>query len=1110
MRGEEVEPRTGAGDGLYARTTPPKIYYLHPLMAGRLPDWRPHLARAAALGFTHIDIAPPFQPHGSGNVFLADDFEKPNPLLGTSGSADGTVADIAAACRAFGLALLIDIVLDRVARGGAMARSAPRWFREDVGAASTLDPRRTRHDADAADANFEDPAAGPELTTWWVDRLVRLAQAGAHGFRLLGLDHVPAAAMATILRSVRDENSRCRFLGWTPGIPRARLAALSDVGFDHVFASTPWWDGRATWFVEEYEALRRIAPVIGVAEAPFGERLASRAGPFTSLAQVYRRALRMAAATGNGLLMPMGFEFAARIVMDAATSAPEDLAEAAAASELDLSDDIKSANALVDQLAALNAIGETRQLTGPASAVTALLKVDASDARDAENGIVVLINTDDRQPQPIPASLDPLGPEAGTAFGHPRLIDGREAPAALAPEEIRILSVTRTPPIADKAARNGRALTEAIKAPRIVIDRIDPHVEGGPFAVKRVIGQPVTVEADIFTDGHDLLGAELLWRAVDEKDWTRVPLTPVGNDRWRGNFTPPRIGRHLFTVEAWRDDFGTLCRDIELKARAGVDVALELVEARQHLEAVLAQAVPCNTTAIRNVLSVLAAGDAAASVEALISQQTRAAVAASEPRPFATRHALLTLDVERPQAEFASWYELFPRSQTDDPARHGTFADVIARLPDIRAMGFDVLYFPPIHPIGRTNRKGRNNSLTPGSDDHGSPYAIGGDEGGHDAIHPELGTLDDFRRLIAAARENGLEIALDFAIQCSPDHPWLREHPDWFRWRPDGSVKYAENPPKKYQDIVNVDFYAEGAVPNLWTALRDIVLFWAKEGVRTFRVDNPHTKPLPFWQWMIADVRGRYPDIIFLSEAFTRPKMMYRLAKLGFSQSYTYFTWRNHKQELAEYLTELTTTNVREFFRPHFFVNTPDINPYFLQSSGRPGFLIRAALAATMSGLWGLYSGFEFCEAAALPGREEYLDSEKYEIRVRDPSAPNIIPEISALNRIRRGNPALHSHLGITFYNAFNDQILLYGKARAPIEDMILVAVSLDPHQAQEADFEVPLWEWGLADDASIAVEDLMRQQQFVWTGKVQHLRLDPTELPFAIWRLTPLSRGVS
>jgi starch synthase (maltosyl-transferring) len=462
------------------------------------------------------------------------------------------------------------------------------------------------------------------------------------------------------------------------------------------------------------------------------------------------------------------------------------------------------------------------------------------------------------------------------------------------------------------------------------------------------------------------------------------------------------------------------------------------------------------------------------------------------------------VQVDRQAASFAAWYELFPRSQTDDPGRSGTFADVAERLPAIRRMGFDVVYFPPIHPIGLKNRKGRNNSLTAGPDDPGSPYAIGAAEGGHDAVHPELGGLEDFRALVAAAHAEGLEVALDFAVQCSPDHPWLAEHPGWFAWRPDGSLKYAENPPKKYEDIVNVDFYAADAVPGLWRALRDVIAFWIAQGVAIFRVDNPHTKPLPFWEWLIADIQAIHPEVIFLAEAFTRPKLMYRLAKLGFTQSYTYFTWRNGKAELTEYLTELTTTEAREFFRPHFFVNTPDINPYFLQTSGRAGFLIRAALAATLSGLWGIYSGFELCEFEPLPGREEYKDSEKYEVRVRDWSRPgNIIAEIATLNRIRNAEPALQSHLGLTFYNAFNGRIIYFGKSVPGQPDKILVAISLDPHGVQEADFEVPLWEWGLPDHGRAEVADLVNGYRFVWNGKMQHVRLTQ-ESPFAIWRARP------
>ena len=488
----------------------------------------------------------------------------------------------------------------------------------------------------------------------------------------------------------------------------------------------------------------------------------------------------------------------------------------------------------------------------------------------------------------------------------------------------------------------------------------------------------------------------------------------------------------------------------------------------------------------------------------LAAPETLETVARADDRRFLVKSTSYFVDAEGKAARFASWYEMFPRSQTDNPMRSGTLRDVIAGLPRIAEMGFDVLYLTPIHPIGKTRRKGRNNALEAGPNDPGSTYAIGSPEGGHDAIHPDLGTTEDFRALVLAAHEHGMEIALDFAIQCSRDHPWLTQHKGWFAWRPDGSIHFAENPPKKYEDIVNIDFYATDALPGAWLALRDIVLHWIDAGVRIFRVDNPHTKPFPFWEWMIGDVRARHPNTIFLSEAFTRPKIMYRLAQIGFSQSYTYFMWRNTKRELTDYLTELTRPPVSDFFRPHFFVNTPDINPYFLQTSGRSGFLIRAALATTLSGLWGMYSGYELCESDALPGREEYKDSEKYEIKPRDWHAPgNIIDEITALNRLRKGEPALQSHLGLTFYNAFNDNILYYGKTAPGHRDRILVAVSLDPHNAQEADFEIPLWEWELGDDQALEGEDLLRGMRWVWHGKIQHMRLTP-DAPYAIWRVRP------
>jgi starch synthase (maltosyl-transferring) len=628
----------------------------------------------------------------------------------------------------------------------------------------------------------------------------------------------------------------------------------------------------------------------------------------------------------------------------------------------------------------------------------------------------------------------------------------------------------------------------AVKAPRIAIEAISPTVDGGRFAVKRRVGDWVEVEVDLISDGHELLAGVLLWRAQDSAAWQETPLRLINNDRWTARFHLARLGRYVFTIEAWRDEFGTFQNDLRKKNVPGRDLTQEIEEGRALLS--------------RHAPQLLAAMQQAP-LSVLLADATAEAVAQARHRPFLVHYEpIIPVDAEREVAEFASWYELFPRSQSGDQSRHGTFDDVISRLPAIRDMGFDVVYFPPIHPIGRANRKGRNNALTAAEGDPGSPYAIGGIEGGHDAIHPELGTLDDFRHLVAEAKAHGMEVALDFAIQCSPDHPWLRDHHDWFAWRPDGSIKYAENPPKTYEDIVNVDFYGSGAVPDLWIGLRDVVQFWIDQDVRIFRVDNPHTKPLPFWEWMIADIRARHPDTIFLAEAFTRPKMMYRLAKIGFSQSYTYFTWRDTASEMRDYLVELTTTPPREFFRPHFFVNTPDINPVFLQQSGRSGFLIRAALAATLSGLWGVYSGFELCEGGALPGREEYLNSEKYEIRAWDWQRPgNIVDVITKLNAIRRANPALHSHLNLQFLSSTDPDVLVYAKSVSG--NTVVVAVSFDPNAPHETDIVVPASLWERSADVALTGTDLLAGHEFPWRTGPTHIGLNPG-MPFLIWRLRP------
>ncbi|MGH8117813.1 MAG: alpha-1,4-glucan--maltose-1-phosphate maltosyltransferase [Rhodanobacteraceae bacterium] len=635
-----------------------------------------------------------------------------------------------------------------------------------------------------------------------------------------------------------------------------------------------------------------------------------------------------------------------------------------------------------------------------------------------------------------------------------------------------------------------------------MIENVWPEIDCGRHPVKRVAGDALEVWADILCDGHDALAACVRWRDAEAPAWREAPMAAVDNDRWRGRFPLEAIGRRQYTIVAWRDRFATWRSDFLKKREAGQPVELEAIEGHGLVAEAAAHAKRADRRALAATVRRLddAESDHAAILlqDDLLERMRRAA-----PRTDLARYRhTLEVIVDRRAAIFGAWYEMFPRSAGNDAQRHGTFDDVIARLPYVRDLGFDVLYLPPIHPIGGTHRKGRNNALAAAPGDPGSPWAIGSAEGGHDAVHSELGTLDDFRRLVAAAQAHGIEIALDFAIQCSRDHPWITEHPEWFDWRPDGSIRFAENPPKQYEDIVNVHFY-RGALPSLWYALRDAVLFWIEQGVRIFRVDNPHTKPVPFWEWLIREVQDLHPDVIFLAEAFTRPKMMQKLAKVGFTQSYTYFTWRNTKAELAEYLTELTDDLPKEYLRPNFFVNTPDINPPFLQTGGRAAFRVRAALAATLSSLWGVYSGFELCEAAAIPGREEYLDSEKYQLKVRDFDAPgNIRDDIARLNRIRRENPALQEVANLRFHPAHDDNVIFYSKATADRDNVLLIAVNLDPHHPHEADSELPLYMLGLDDDDSIDVEDLMEGYRFTWRTKWQRLKLDPEAKPFGIWRI--------
>jgi starch synthase (maltosyl-transferring) len=640
---------------------------------------------------------------------------------------------------------------------------------------------------------------------------------------------------------------------------------------------------------------------------------------------------------------------------------------------------------------------------------------------------------------------------------------------------------------------------------RIVISEVFPQVDDGRYPAKFCVGDRLEVSANVFTDGHSELSVDLEIRPPQGSAVVRIPMRPLGNDRWSAEHSLTIRGAYTFIIIAWRNDFATWLSDARKRITAQQPMETELEQAKTLLAEGLRNA--SGSSAEREFQELVARVCECSTLEEhmslLGSAETRRLFRTAGPRA----HEIVSeqdfpLIVERKRAGFGAWYELMPRSLSAVPGQHGTFDDVIEHLPYVGNMGFDVLYFPPIHPIGTTHRKGRNNSLSADEGDPGSPYAIGSPEGGHDAMHPELGDFEDFERLIAAARDAGLEVALDFAIQCSPDHPWIKEHPEWFKWRSDGSIRFAENPPKKYEDIVNVEFYG-AAFPRVWFALRDIVLFWVEKGVKIFRVDNPHTKPFPFWEWLINEIRAQDPDVIFLSEAFTRPNIMEYLAKIGFTQSYSYFTWRNTKQELTEYLTELTKGPSSAYMRPNFFVNTPDINPYYLQTGGRAAFQARLILAASLGTNYGIYSGFELCEAEALPGKEEYADSEKYQLKQRDWDRPGHIREdVERINHLRQTSAALHDFKNVRFYNAWNDNILYYGKATKDLRDFLLFAVNLDPRNPQGAHFEVPLWEFGMPDEASIEVDDLINGQRFTWTGKVQHVYLDPAIRPYAIWRL--------
>lgn len=645
-------------------------------------------------------------------------------------------------------------------------------------------------------------------------------------------------------------------------------------------------------------------------------------------------------------------------------------------------------------------------------------------------------------------------------------------------------------------------MTEAPSS--VIILDVRPQVDGGRYPVKREVGDRLTVSADIFKDGHDTLSALLQYRTWDVEMWSETEMRLFDNDRWEGSTVLERNTRYRYRILAYPNALDTWLDELAKKHAAGLDVGLELREGEillAHMSAHTGDA----AVAVDPILSRLRVAEGQDSAVALVTDPT--VVAALRPwviRDYSQTSSELEVIVDRVEARFAAWYELFPRSQGRQPGVGATFDDVIGRLDAIAGMGFGVLYFTPIHPIGRTNRKGKNNSVLSTPDDPGVPYAIGSVEGGHDAIEPSLGTIDDFDRLVTEAARRGLEIALDIAFQAAPDHPWATAHPDWFTIRPDGSIKFAENPPKKYEDIYPINF-ATAAWRPLWAELLRVVTYWVEHGVKTFRVDNPHTKPVIFWEWLIRQVHRDHPEVIFLSEAFTRPKMMAALAKAGFAQSYTYFTWRNHKQEIIDYAVELTATEAAEYMRGNFFPNTHDILPRYLQTGGRPAFQTRLVLAATLSSVYGIYSGFELCENTAVAGKEEYLGSEKYELKVWDWDRPgNIIADVTAINAARHAHPALQEYDSLRFYGADDDRVLCYAKVTPDRRDRVLAIVSLDPHQTVTTWVHLDLADLHLLYDPAIAVTDLVSGERWTWIGAHHELTVDPNVSPYRLLSLAP------
>ncbi|MGD0473206.1 MAG: maltotransferase domain-containing protein [Candidatus Velthaea sp.] len=1093
-------------------STGPRIYNLFPSLVGPIARWETHVERIAAMNFDWMYLNPLHETGYSGSLYAVKNYYRLNPLFrGTAtASDDELIAGFTAAAGAAGISVMMDLVVNHTARDADLTREHPGWYRraedgsiESPSANDPANPSDVTVWTDLAELDYRERPQRAEMVAYFSEVVRHYTRLGIAGFRCDAAYKVPSDVWAAYIAAAREIRPDALFAAETLGAPFEDVTRLQPAGFSYLFNSSKWWDFQAGWLLDQYERFRHIAPSIAFPESHDTPRLAAELAGRTD-AQIeaeYRFRYLFAAFFSSGVMMPMGYEYGFDRPLDVVMTRPDHWQTP----RFDITSFITEVNAMKASVPALNEEGSERVLGTRGDAIGLLRNAEAGNS-----SAVALINPGTVGDATVDA-LDVLSElcEAVdiTPQAAPRATVAPGAQIVLRPLEMRVFTngftgAGRNGAAADEVAQRAESSPDLRASARpAVIEAVWPQIDGGRHPVKRIVGDRFEVQADIFREGHDAIAAVLKYRERGALAWRETPMELFDNDRWRGAFTLERNTRYQYTIEAWPDAFATWRHATQRKHAAGQVIELELREGRVLIDAAYARAGRAARIRLAAIVAELdELPDAGAQADVMLGDALRDVMRAVPDRSLATTYVRdLEVIADRRAAQFGAWYEFFPRSQGMVPGVASTFAQAAHRLPDIRAMGFDVLYLPPIHPIGHAFRKGRNNSLDPGPDDPGSPWAIGNANGGHLAVEPALGTLDDFERFVAGANAQGIEIALDYALQCSPDHPYVREHPEWFVFRPDGSIQYAENPPKKYQDIVNFNWFGPHALA-LWDELRDVVEFWIARGVRIFRVDNPHTKPFAFWEWMIGDVQSRHPEVLFLAEAFTRPKVMKELAKLGFTQSYTYFTWRNFKTELTDYCNELAYSEMAEYYRPNFFTNTPDILPPFLQTGGRPAFRIRLILAATLSSVYGIYSGFELCENAALPGREEYADSEKYEIRVRDWDAPgNIKADITRINAIRRENPALHTWRNVRFHRVADDDLLFYSKSAAG--NTLLVAVNLDPYRTIESTVRVPMAEFGYAEGDDVACQELLSGEHRVWHGAVQTLRLDPQDNPAAIFK---------